>query len=89
MDPIEIHAESWKDTAFESVVMGRNMPRNYIPADEKGFYEAHDNGPLSGNSISGARMVLRNSEFHGVDSSEIVSLRRYRCVLRGVTQDEA
>ncbi|KAI0247542.1 P-loop containing nucleoside triphosphate hydrolase protein [Lactifluus subvellereus] len=71
IEPMEIDAESGKDTAFESVVMGGNVPSNYIPAVEKGFYEALQKGTLSGNPISGVRMVLRDGAFHAVDSSEL------------------
>jgi len=71
IEPMEMNAESGKDTAFESVVMGGNVPSNYIPAVEKGFYEALEKGTLSGNPISGVRMVLRDGAFHAVDSSEL------------------
>ena len=71
IEPMEMDAESGKDTAFENVVMGGNVPSNYIPAVEKGFYEALEKGTLSGNSISGVRMVLRDGAFHAVDSSEL------------------
>jgi elongation factor G len=71
IEPMEMDAETGKDTAFESVVMGGNVPSNYIPAVEKGFYEALEKGTLSGNSISGVRMVLRDGGFHAVDSSEL------------------
>ncbi|KAI0295312.1 elongation factor G mitochondrial [Multifurca ochricompacta] len=71
VEPMEMDAESGKDTGFENVVMGGNVPSNYIPAVEKGFYEALEKGTLSGNSISGVRMVLRDGAFHAVDSSEL------------------
>ncbi|KAH9954074.1 elongation factor G, mitochondrial [Russula dissimulans] len=71
IEPMEMNAQSGKDTAFESVVMGGNVPSNYIPAVEKGFYEALEKGTLSGNPISGVRMVLRDGAFHAVDSSEL------------------
>jgi elongation factor G len=71
IEPMEMESESGKDTAFESVVMGGNVPSNYIPAVEKGFYEALEKGTLSGNPISGVRMVLRDGAFHAVDSSEL------------------
>ena len=44
---------------------------NYIPADEKSFFEALEKGVLAVNPISGVRMVLRNSAFHVVDTSEL------------------
>jgi elongation factor G len=71
IEPMETDAESGKDVEFESVVMGGNVPSNYIPAVEKGFYEALEKGTLSGNRISGVRMVLRDGAFHAVDSSEL------------------
>jgi len=71
IEPMEMDAESGKDTGFESIVMGGNVPSNYIPAVEKGFYEALEKGTLSGNPISGVRMVLHDGAFHAVDSSEL------------------
>jgi elongation factor G len=71
VEPMEMDTESGKDTGFESVVMGGNVPSNYIPAVEKGFYEALEKGTLSGNTISGVRMVLQDGAFHAVDSSEL------------------
>ncbi|KAH8983296.1 elongation factor G, mitochondrial [Lactarius akahatsu] len=71
VEPMEMDTDSGKDTEFESVVMGGNVPSNYIPAVEKGFFEALEKGTLSGNPISGVRMVLRDGAFHAVDSSEL------------------
>ncbi|KAN0137562.1 elongation factor G mitochondrial [Lactarius tabidus] len=71
VEPMSPEAESGTDTAFESVVMGRNVPTNYIPAVEKGFFEALEKGTLAGNPISGVRMVLRDGAFYAVDSSEL------------------
>ncbi|KAH9958172.1 ribosomal protein S5 domain 2-type protein [Lactifluus volemus] len=68
IEPMETDTKSGKDVAFESVVMGGNVPTNYIPAVEEGFYD--EKGTLSGNRISGVRMVLRDGTFHAVDSSE-------------------
>jgi elongation factor G len=68
---MEMDGDSGKDIGFESVVMGGNVPSNYIPAVEKGFYEALEKGTHCGNAISGVRMVLRDGAFHAVDSSEL------------------
>jgi len=51
--------------------MGASIPTNFIPAVEKGFYEALEKGSLSGNAISGCRLVLKEGGFHAVDSSEL------------------
>ena len=37
----------------------------------QGFYEALEKGTLSGNPISGCRLVLKEGAFHAVDSSEL------------------
>ena len=71
IEPMEVDPETGKDVCFENVVMGGNIPTNFIPAVEKGFYEALEKGPLSGNPIGGVRFVLRDGAFHAVDSSEL------------------
>ena len=37
----------------------------------QGFYEALEKGSLSGNPITGCRLVLKDGAFHAVDSSEL------------------
>ncbi|KAK2465007.1 hypothetical protein APHAL10511_003083 [Amanita phalloides] len=71
IEPMEPNSETGKDVAFENVVMGGSIPSNFIPAVEKGFYEALEKGTLSGNPISGCRLVLKEGAFHAVDSSEL------------------
>jgi elongation factor G len=71
VEPMEFDAESGKDTEFENVVMGGTIPHNYIPACEKGWFEALEKGSLTGNPIVGARMVLQDGSYHIVDSSEL------------------
>ncbi|KXN82487.1 Elongation factor G, mitochondrial [Leucoagaricus sp. SymC.cos] len=71
IEPMDPDPETGKDTAFESVVMGGNVPSNYIPGVEKGFFEALEKGTLSGNQISGCRMILQDGAYHVVDSSEL------------------
>ncbi|EIM84999.1 elongation factor G mitochondrial [Stereum hirsutum FP-91666 SS1] len=71
IEPIEFKPEGGKDVEFENVVMGGNIPSNYIPAVEKGFYDALEKGTLSGNQICGVRFILKDGAFHVVDSSEL------------------
>ena len=47
------------------------MPNNYVPAVEKSFFETLEKGTLTGNPISGVRMVLRDGAFRVVDSPEL------------------
>ncbi|KAF9238277.1 P-loop containing nucleoside triphosphate hydrolase protein [Melanogaster broomeanus] len=71
VEPMELDPESGKDTEFENHVMGGNIPHNFIPACEKGWFEALEKGSLTGNPIVGARMVLQDGAHHIVDSSEL------------------
>jgi elongation factor G len=60
-------------TGFEFVddITGGTIPREFIPACEKGFKEAIKKGPLIGFPIVGVRAVLNDGASHPVDSSEI------------------
>ncbi|KAJ8588875.1 translation elongation factor G [Rhizopogon salebrosus TDB-379] len=71
IEPMEFCEELGRDVNFENVVMGGNIPTNFIPAVEKGFYEALEKGSLSGNPITGCCFVLKDGAFHAVDSSEL------------------
>ncbi|KAJ7188396.1 elongation factor G, mitochondrial [Mycena filopes] len=71
IEPMEMDPETGKDVMFENVIMGGTIPSNYIPAIEKGFYEALEKGTLTGNPISGVRFVLKDGGYHIVDSSEL------------------
>lgn len=71
VEPMEYSEELGRDVDFVNVVMGGNVPTNFIPAVEKGFYEALEKGSLSGNPITGCCFVLKDGAFHAVDSSEL------------------
>ncbi|KAL1942203.1 hypothetical protein VTO73DRAFT_6267 [Trametes versicolor] len=71
VEPMAMDEETGKDTEFVNQVMGGNIPSNYIPACEKGFFEALEKGSLSGNAVCGARLVLNDGLAHSVDSSEL------------------
>jgi len=57
--------------AFESVVVGGNVPREFWPAIEKGFRESMDRGVLAGYPMVDVKVTLRDGAFHAVDSSAI------------------
>ena len=61
------------ETGFEFVdeIVGGSIPREFIPACEKGFREAVKKGPLIGFPIVGVRCVINDGQSHPVDSSEI------------------
>jgi len=56
---------------FEDLTSGNNIPRGFIPAIEKGFFEACDRGLISGHKLAGVRFVLEDGQSHEVDSSEL------------------
>ena len=56
---------------FEDEIVGGTIPREFIPACEKGFREAVKKGPLIGFPIVGVKVVLDDGQSHPVDSSEI------------------
>ena len=56
---------------FEDNVRGGSIPREYIPAVNKGFEAAMKAGPLAGYEIVGCRMCLDDGNYHDVDSSEL------------------
>ncbi|OGN99545.1 MAG: translation elongation factor G [Chloroflexi bacterium RBG_13_52_12] len=56
---------------FADKVVGGSVPRNYIPAVEKGVLEAYSEGGLCGYPVVGVKTTLYDGSFHPVDSSEI------------------
>ncbi|MFV1999728.1 MAG: elongation factor G [Acidimicrobiia bacterium] len=56
---------------FEDAVKGGNVPREYIPAVEKGMREALDGGILAGYPLVDLRARLIDGSSHNVDSNEM------------------
>lgn len=56
---------------FENKLVGSNVPREYVPAIEKGVREAMANGILRGYPLTGIRCELYDGSYHEVDSSEM------------------
>jgi elongation factor G len=56
---------------FESKIVGGAIPREYIPAVEKGIMEAADSGVLAGYPVVDMKITLEDGSFHEVDSSEM------------------
>lgn len=56
---------------FGDEVVGGAVPRQYIPAVEKGLRECLSRGVLAGYPVTGVRAVLFDGSYHDVDSSEM------------------
>ncbi|MCK4778509.1 MAG: elongation factor G [Actinomycetia bacterium] len=56
---------------FKSEIIGGSVPREYIPAVEKGVKEALESGVLAGYPVVDVKITLTDGSYHPVDSSEI------------------
>ena len=56
---------------FTEEVVGGSVPKNYVPAVEKGIQESVQRGPLAAYPVVGVRCTLYDGSYHPVDSSEM------------------
>jgi elongation factor G len=56
---------------FENKIVGGAIPRNFVPAVEKGVIEALHEGPLAGYPAVDLRVTVYDGSYHVVDSSEL------------------
>jgi elongation factor G len=59
------------DNEFAERIVGGSIPKNYIPAVEKGVHEAVQEGVLAGFPVTSVKATVYDGSFHPVDSSEI------------------
>jgi elongation factor G len=57
--------------AFENKLKGPSIPREYVPAVEKGVKEAAETGILAGYPVVDVKVALTDGSYHEVDSSEM------------------
>ncbi len=65
MEPCE------EDFVFEEKIFGGSVPKQYIPAVEKGIRESMVEGILAGYPVSNIKVTLTFGSYHDVDSSEM------------------
>ncbi|NLG80975.1 MAG: elongation factor G [Bacilli bacterium] len=63
--------ERGKGNEFKDEIVGGTVPREYIPAVQKGLEEAMQNGLVAGYPVVDVRAVLFDGSYHEVDSSEM------------------
>uniref|UniRef100_A0A673ZTC4 Elongation factor G, mitochondrial n=1 Tax=Salmo trutta TaxID=8032 RepID=A0A673ZTC4_SALTR len=73
LEPLD--QENYTKVEFEDQTVGTNIPKQFVPAVEKGFREACEKGPLTGHKISGVKFLLEDGAHHMVDSNEISFIR--------------
>ena len=60
-----------EDLEFHSAIVGGSIPRNFIPAIEKGISESMQKGIVAGFRVIGIDVTVYDGSFHDVDSSEM------------------
>lgn len=81
LDP-DFDASKTNGLQFVNEITGGNIPREFIPAVEKGFKASLANGVLAGYPLVGLKVVLTDGSYHAVDSDalsfEICAKNAYR-----------
>ncbi len=76
-----------KGFEFEEALVGMNVPRNFVPAVEKGIQEAMQSGPLAGYPVVDVKVRFYDGKSHEVDSSEIAfKIASIQCFKKGVLE---
>ncbi|MHC4380498.1 MAG: GTP-binding protein, partial [Planctomycetota bacterium] len=65
-----IPTERGSGSEFQDKVVGGSIPRNFIPAVEKGVNEQMVKGVIAGSNVVDLRVELYDGKFHAVDSDE-------------------
>ena len=68
---IDIAPDPENDFTFEEKIFGGSVPKQYIPAVEKGMRESMAEGILAGFPVTNIKITLTDGSYHDVDSSEM------------------
>jgi elongation factor G len=69
--PRELGPEDKPGLEFENDIVGGVIPREFIPAVQKGFEQSMSNGPLAGYPIDSMKVRLYHGSYHDVDSDSL------------------
>ncbi|MCD6548642.1 MAG: elongation factor G [Thermodesulfobacterium sp.] len=79
--------ERGKGFEFVETLTGMNVPRNYVPAVEKGVKEAMEKGPVAGYPVVDVKVQFYDGKSHEVDSSDMAfKIAAFHCFKKGVEQ---
>ncbi len=68
---LRVEPDPEQDFEFENEVHGGNIPKEFIPAIEKGVIEALEGGILAGYPLNNIKVTVFDGAYHEVDSSEM------------------
>jgi elongation factor G len=71
LEPMEIADEDSPTYEFVNEIVGGAVPKEYIPAVDKGIQESMRQGVLAGYPLLGVKATLFDGSFHDVDSNEM------------------
>lgn len=68
---IEFERGDKEELTFEEKIFGGSVPKQYVPAVEKGLHDSIKKGVLAGYPVVNLKATLVDGSFHAVDSSEM------------------
>ena len=72
---------------FEEALVGMNVPRNFVPAVEKGLVESLHSGILAGYPVVDLKVRFYDGKSHDVDSSEMAfKIAASMCLKKGIQE---
>lgn len=78
---------SEEEFEFSEELFGGSVPKQYVPAVEKGLLECMDKGPLAGCKCQNIKAVLYDGSYHTVDSNETAfKIAASLAFKKGITQ---
>ncbi len=71
MEPLPQDSEDAANFVFEDKISQGRIPKEYIPAVQKGFEDSLGKGPVGEFPVVGLKVTLTDGSYHDVDSSEM------------------
>ncbi|XP_019533288.2 elongation factor G, mitochondrial [Aedes albopictus] len=85
LEPLPPHQNTTIEFTDETI--GTNVPKQFVPAIEKGFRQMAEKGLLSGHKLSGIKFRLQDGAHHIVDSSELAFMLASQGAIKSVFEN--